>query len=203
MAHRRSFRGRVSESQRRKKLWGPFVAFPRASNGSGTQQTFMSPSIQLSYAGGTGSKIFSDSSGSVFQAGVSGIDPESTLLRIRGSLQLPKNEFEAEAVDAGTTTIAFGIGVLESGAALLGAFPNPATTEGSDWDGWMFYRSQNSGTVDSAGSIVDVKAMRKIQSGYSLVFVFGGSKVAYTDGDNATLDPSSAQFTSRGLFLLP
>jgi len=151
-------------------------------------------------AGGVLASPQGQSLGFVFSAGQTGLDvrPESTLLRIRGSLQMVKNSVQAVLLE----TQAFGIGVMETTAALLGAFPNPASPSGADWDGWMFYRSLMSGIVDATGSVIDVKSMRKIQSGYSLIFVSGS--YAVTTDDSATQAPAIvSQLVARGLFLLP
>jgi len=151
-------------------------------------------------AGVPGASPQQQSLGYVFDAGQTSFDvrPESTLLRIRGSLGLEKNS----EVGVELFVHAFGIGVMETTAANLGAFPNPASPLGADWDGWMFYRSIHSSVVDAAGSIIDVKAMRKIQSGYSLIFV-AGVYASTVDDSNATAPAINAQFTGRGLFLLP
>jgi len=161
MAHRRGgFRGRgISDSQRRKKLWSPI--FGPASELDLANVGDDSPT--LNYDVGPGPVLTSPQAQAQAYVGTTqdfaGIDPESTLLRIRGSLILPKNIFGGIA---GIETFAFGIGVMETGAAQLAAFPNPATVAGAAWDGWMFYRSINSSVVDAASTTVDVKAMRKI-----------------------------------------
>jgi len=198
MAHRRgSFVRRVSPAQRRKKAWAAFRAFPQSTT-SGTVAT----SIILNFSGNTDgvSNPGVASFGYVFPTGKESgaLDAESTLIRIRGSLILDKNvvgatEFEAHA---------FGIGVMETGAALLGSFPNPASPEGSNWDGWMFYRSISTAVLDAEASIVDVKSMRKIESGYSLIFV-AGVHVTTDDDSVPAIAGVNAEFTSRGLFFLP
>jgi len=201
MAHRRGssrFRG-ISDSQRRKKVWGPLTAFAVDEDASVSGEQSNTLNFQLS-VGATLPGTQSRSIGYVFGVGgADAIQPESTLLRLRGSLQMDKNSIAGDGIE----TFAFGIGVMEVGAALLASYPNPATPEGSNWDGWMFYRSLNSGVIDAASTFVDVKSMRKIQSGYALVLVSGQSKAPFTVGGNATLGAMSAQFTSRGLFLLP
>jgi len=94
---------------------------------------------------------------------------------------------------------AFGIGVMsEIAAQELAAIPNPATATGYDWDGWMFLRQSDTTAVDPAGTIVDVKAMRKWHSGDAIVFVAG---MATTTG--AGLSGVPFGFSLRGLFLLP
>ncbi len=210
MAHRFRGRGRgISQSQRRKKLWSTFSAEPATNQGVPGTSGLLATTIQLGVAAVTaaGPGIAAQASvGVVFSLGQAPatIGPESTLLRLRGSLTLDKN-----AVDPGNTiddviqTNAFGIGVMESGAALLGAFPNPATPEGADWDGWMFYRSINTSILDAEGSVIDVKSMRKIQSGYSLIFVFGTQAVPFDTDDTATAPAVLSILTARGLFLLP
>jgi len=200
---RRAFRGRgISQSQRRKKLWAPFAALPTTSGGAAIGTTpgnivnFSLPTIPAGSAPGASASL-----GFVYDAAVDGIDPESTILRIRGSLFQDKNSVSSASGEF--TTFAFGIGVLELGAAGLGAWPNPATPAGAEWDGWMFYRSINTSILDAEGTILDVKAMRKVQSGYSMIFVYGSQ---YTSSVNANLVADldgAAQLTARGLFLLP
>ncbi len=181
---RRFSRGRgISQSQKRKKLWSPLSGQP---TGEGLVNDNVNESVTLNFpvpadvaapgAAAFGSLAFVFPTGN----GDGDIPPESTLLRIRGTIKLDQNVAEDGATaNDGIETHAFGIGVLESGAADLGAFPNPASPDGSAWDGWMFYRSLNAPVVDAAGSGMDVKSMRKIQSGYSLVLVYGVYKVGY------------------------
>jgi len=121
---------------------------------------------------------------------------ESTILRIRGALTVPKSTYTTSPT--GTIIFAFGIGIVSDEAASALAVPNPATASGVDWDGWLFLRQSNQSTVEAQATIVDVKAMRKWQSGQSIIFVAGlASELA--SGTNA-LDFG---FSLRGLFLLP
>ncbi len=203
MAHRRgTFRRGISQSQRRKKLWSSFSVFPTDSGGSGTipglVMNFDPPTIPVGSAAGTNSAF-----GYVFPAqnDAISIPPESTVLRIRGSLNQDKNT--ADSATGEFNTFAFGIGVMETGAAFLASFPNPATRLGSDWDGWMFYRSIFTGILDANASVADVKAMRKLQSGYSLVFVYGQEYNSRLDAVSTIAVTGLAQLTARGLFLLP
>jgi len=199
MAHRRgSFRPRISDTQRRKKLWVGFNALASDGQNQGTDTTlllsFQTPSSVIV------GNVAESSAGFFFPTGKTAgfIDSESTLLRIRGSLELPKITQVANEY----TVVAFGIGVLETGAATKGAAPNPASPTGAGWDGWMFYRSQYQGALDANAGIVDVKAMRKIQSGYSLVFVLG-LHVTTDDGIPPAQSSVGGFFSARGLFLLP
>jgi len=193
MAHSsRSFRPRgVSQSQRRKKAWTQVSGFPSPAG-------VLNSTLILGLSGGGGPPSpFSEVSG-VFYPPQVGLLPESTIIRLRGSLNLPKNT----ASGVQTTTLAYGMGVMESGAAALGAFPNPASPEGADWDGWMFYRSLNSAVLDAASTVVDVKSMRKVQSGYSFIIVFG--QYVQTNDDSVTAPIShQSELTARALVLLP
>jgi len=127
------------------------------------------------------------------------IPAESTILRIRGSLEVDKNSATANEV----STFAFGIGVIERTAAEAGVVPNPASPEGANWDGWMFYRSSQLPTVEAQASIVDVKSMRKLQSGNALIIV-AGSHIAEEVSGTATLAPAiDMSFNGRFLLLLP
>jgi len=189
MTHRRgSFvRGRgISDSQWRKKLWGAFVL-------SASPAGVTTPTIRL-VPSMTGGASPTEAVASVVFA----TQPEATMLRIRGSLNLEKNDVTAIEIK----TLAFGIGVMETGALNLGSAPNPASPDGSDWDGWMFTRSINTSILDANAAIVDVKSMRKIQSGYSLFFAAGVYSMTTDDSVTTNLSPAF-EFTARGLLLLP
>jgi len=191
MAHRRgSFvgRGGISQSQRRKKAWGGFSVADSPTD-------VVTQLIELNVTLPGVSTPEEAVQGVAF---TSGIPEESTLMRVRGSLLLTKSDFTGPLRE----TFAFGIGVLETGAALLGSFPNPASPSGANWDGWMFYRSLTTAILDAEASIMDVKSMRKIQSGYSLVFVLGGHAMT-TDDSVPSVSGGNAQIIARGLFLLP
>ena len=129
------------------------------------------------------------------------VPPESTLLRLRGSVNMPKNVAAAPA-GVENENFAVGIGVMEIGAALLGAFPNPASPEGGAWDGWMWYRSQQQGNLDANSGIVDIKSMRKVQSGSSIIFV-GGTFAARSDDQASGTTEANIQINLRALILLP
>jgi len=121
---------------------------------------------------------------------------ESTILRIRGSLTVPKSDYSS--LSTAVFVHAFGIGIVSDAAAEALAVPNPATATGYDWDGWLFVRQSNQSTVESQATIVDVKAMRKWRSGDSIVFV-AGSATSLIAGTPAV----EFGFSLRGLFLLP
>jgi len=190
MAHRRggSFRGRggISESQRRKKTW---VAFSIGSNVSNGMSIFTG-----STAGVAGSSLGLI----VFQADLTAGFTESTLMRVRGSVLIPKSVPSAAVGATGDEVYGFGIAMVADEAAAVGAVPNPASAEGVNWDGWMFIRSNVVTAVDAEGTILDSKAMRKFGGGQSLVFVAGVS----TD-DPAGSSGLQVEFVGRGLFLLP
>jgi len=190
MAHRRgSLRGRVgiSDAQRRKKAW--FDLSPLPAQGEDIACGAIAPAVLVAPGQSTALLVFPSSENAALA--------ESTLLRIRGWLEVPKTVTQASA--GGTACNAFGIGIVTDSAALVtDGVPNPATSSGASWDGWMFLRSSNQSPVDITGSIVDVKAMRKWKSGDSIVFVAGlaTDNAAGASGDNF-------QFSLRGLFLLP
>jgi len=186
MARSRSaFRGRgISETQRRKKQWVDMNALPSLGEDiSGSELT--PPSL-----------VAAGASVRVLQFPAQGGFSESTILRIRGVLSVPKSNWNDMPADS--DGFAFGIGIVSDQSAEALAVPNPATATGYDWDGWLFIRTNHTIPVDPAGEIVDVKAMRKWQSGNSIVFVAGmaTSKVAGLAGQ-------SFNFSLRGLFLLP
>ena len=200
MAYRsRSFRRGISDSQRRKKSWiqvtGPATQ-NEANPGTGLDQT---PAMRLPIPAivpvtstqGASVGLFSDPI-------LDKVPAESTILRLRGSINLPKNQYATAVMN-----YALGIGVMEATAAALGAFPNPASPEGGVWDGWMFYRSQQASALDANASIFDVKAMRKVQSGQAIIVVFGEYAVQV---DGTLLPPIAevfCEFNMRGLILLP
>jgi len=165
MAHRRgSFRGRggISESQRRKKAWAGLTNFGTDDLNAVTLQP-----VSLGAPGASLDLTFFDpASGGTLTL------EESTILRIRGIVDVPKSVLALDGANA-TTIAAFGIGFVTTQAAQAGAVPNPATVLGADWDGWMFLRSSTQSPVDIQGTMMDVKAKRKWRSGESLVFVAG------------------------------
>jgi len=186
MAHRnRNFGGRggISDSQRRKKSWR---SLPQGL-GSEPNGFFLQ----------TASAALPDNHTTVlFFSTTNNPDiAESTILRIRGFLEVQKTS----SLVGGTDAYAFGICVAsEHSAAVVDGVPNPASAEGADWDGWMFLRSSTEVAVDIQGTIVDVKAMRKIKSGDALCLVAGFSTNNSSGGPVGTFVGSL-----RGLFLLP
>jgi len=203
----RGFRGGrrvgISESQRRKKSWiqvtGPSVA--ANSNTQGGQTPNMVLRLQ---AISTDQDGFGQSIGLFSDPTLDKVPAESTILRIRGALNLPKNTIQTLG---GTTDFntnhAIGIGVMEATAAALGAFPNPASPDGGAWDGWMFYRSAQQGALDSNAGIVDVKAMRKVQSGEAIIVVFGRYITNNEQTPIVVLQDELAEINIRALILLP
>jgi len=181
---RSTFRRGISETQRRKKAWIDMNP---------------GPAIGEDLSGGAifaPSHVGADEGVTVLQFPSQAGFLESTILRIRGSLLVPKSSYSSSAF--GTEITAFGIGIVSDEAAAASAVPNPATATGYDWDGWMFVRQAATTPVDPAGEVVDIKSMRKWQSGQSIVFVAGTatSNVAGMAGSNISM-------SLRGLFLLP
>jgi len=187
MAHR-AFRGRsvgISEAQRRKKSWFALSDASLATEPNGFSLT--APGL---VAAGESQQAL------IFGTNTNPTFAESTILRIRGYVDVPKS------TDAGPTlrnVFAFGICVLpELSAQVLNGVPNPATVQGQDWDGWMFLRVSTQVPLDAVGTMMDVKAMRKLKSGDALVLIAG----------LATDNPAGANGLPilgglRGLFLLP
>jgi len=181
---RSTFRRGISETQRRKKAWIDMNVAPvfgeNISGGGIRPPDLVAPGDSLTLL------QFPSQPGLL----------ESTILRIRGILSVPKSSYGRAA--GGTTSFCFGIGIVSDSAADALAVPNPATATGYDWDGWLFLRQNVTVPVDPAGEIVDVKAMRKWKSGDSIVFV-GGLATSQAAGElGLTFD-----FSLRGLFLLP
>jgi len=187
MAHRRgTFRGRggVSQSQRRKKMW--VNVNPNATDDIAGGELDIPAGVA---PGNTFTSVFLPST-------LNESFRESTILRIRGWLDLEKSTI----TDPPVTVFAFGICMVSDEAAGLGStgsVPNPATISGQDWDGWMFLRSSTQAPVDITGTILDVKAMRKWQSGQSVLFGFGRAS------DAATPTAGVCKFNVRMLLLLP
>jgi len=182
MAHRRfAGRGRgVSDSQRRKKQWTGFKFASDLING------LVLP-IPDSTGSNTAQLVLAQFAldDTPFQ--------ESTLLRLRGSVLVPKSTLSSALIH----TIAFGIGVVTNESAEVAAVPNPATAEGASWDGWLFYRANLAGSLDANATVFDAKSMRKIGSGMSLVFVAGQSQDLGAGASNTEIS-----IIARGLFLL-
>jgi len=185
MAHRRAFR---TSGLRRKKLW---ANLDFTQPGENVAISGFTPADVVA-PGGSVSAIF-------FSANAAPAITESTILRIRGYIDVPKSTSSSIQSAASSTAFAFGIGLITDEAALVAsAIPNPASITGADWDGWMFLRSSTQIPVDVQGTMLDVRAKRKFQSGMSLVFV-AGMETSKVGGD-----VGQAFFGSfRGLFLLP
>jgi len=199
MAHRRTFRGRgISQSQRRKKTWIPITA-PSTIDGLqfGDQSLFVN-----FQAAALGNSISPAGQTVGFLSTVGEFPEESTILRIRGSLVLPKND--VEGTTPGSLNVhALGIGVMERTAAEQGAVPNPASPEGAAWDGWMFYRSTMLPPVEAESSIFDVKSMRKVEGGYAVIIVAGTFMAEDVAAALGTVPAVNVFLNARALVLLP
>ncbi len=203
MAHRRGFRGRgISESQRRKKTWiSAKVAL--SAGGVAGRSSFMT-GLEITTPSGAGAigdtqkagfALVSDPDLTVGEE-VSTLPEESTVLRARGSLLFPKNEIGGSDPGAQATEYAFGFGVTDVRSLVDGSFPGPIVD--SDWDGWMFLRQSTLTPVDSNATMVDVKAMRKIQTGDALFFA-----AEQVSGTTSISPAGLFAFDMRFLILLP
>ena len=175
MVRSRSFRGRgISDSQRRKKTWiSAKVALgaPVAGDAAFTTGIVIETpaTTDIGDIGNAGfALIFAGGSGEGDE--VSSLPEESTILRARGSLLYPNNNVSesAQAPSAQTTTYSFGFGVTDVRSLVGGTVLGPIVD--ADWDGWMFLRQSGLKPLDGNATMVDVKAMRKIQSGDALFF---------------------------------
>jgi len=187
MAHRRSFRsGSTSQSQRRKKSWFSISSYAPGDDLAAialTPPDLVAPGNSLTLLALDG-------------AGTAPSLLESTILRMRGMVDVPKSIIND---NAGSTDItAVGIGFVTNEAAEAGAVPNPATVNGAEWDGWMFLRSSTQPSIDAASTHMDVKAMRKWQTGQSLVIVAGAATARA-----AGFTTDAVRMVLRVLFLLP
>jgi len=117
MAHRRSFGGRgISASQRRKKSWIQVTGPSVDTLGGIAVPDVQTPNMNLFVPVGTNAVagFSSNSSGLFSDPTLDKIPAESTILRLRGSVNLPKNTVGAGAIN----NFAIGIGVMESRAAV-------------------------------------------------------------------------------------
>jgi len=121
---RSTFRRGITETQRRKKSWIDMNVGP--AQGEDVSAGGLTPSALVAPGGEISILQFPSQPGFM----------ESTLLRIRGVLSVPKSTYTS-APD-GTEVFAFGIGVVSDVSAAASAVPNPATAIGYDWDGWLF-----------------------------------------------------------------
>jgi len=197
MAHRRSFTRGISQSQRRKKTWIQLKQLaPSGGEIPGFITTFQSfiPATGPSGNGARAGFIFVTGDGTAEFPLVSNFPEECTILRIRGSLLFPKY---ITSEPLGTTDVATSFGFGVAAITDLDAQSYPAPGSNADWDGWMFKRQSPVSPVDSAGTIVDVKAMRKIKSG-DCFFTMAESVALGTTSTDAQW-----QYDMRLLILLP
>jgi len=189
MAHRRgTFRGRggISEAQRRKKTWLSFGTVGSECVGVSLQP----PDIGV--APGSSVIVSGITSANAASAGFL----EGTIMRIRGSVLVPKS---TTTPGTGNVAIAFGIGFITDEAFAVSAVPNPATAAGADWDGWMFYRTNLAAPLDANAAVMDSKAMRKWQGGTTLAIIAG----ACVDAGSSVGIIGDVQLSVRALILLP
>jgi len=182
---RSTFRRGISETQRRKKAWVDMNA------ATAVGEDLSGGAIKPPDVGSPGDSL------ALLQFPSQPGFTESTILRIRGSLAIPKSTYGDSGQNI-TEIYAFGIGVVSDAAAEALAVPNPATASGYDWDGWLFLRQNSTAPLEPTAEIVDVKAMRKWKSGDSIVFVAGLA----TDSPTGAFGLATS-FSLRGLFLLP
>ncbi len=201
MAHRRGgFRGRgISQSQRRKKAW---IAVKQANTSVTATGSLFTTAIHLETAVTPASSGGQTSSTrALIDEGIQGLGDEvstlpeeSTILRIRGSLLMPKNSIGVAQQVA--DNYSFGFGVTDIRSIVGGSSPLPISDV--DWDGWMFLRQSASVALDSNATILDVKAMRKIKTGDA----FFATAQAVT-GDTTATPVGNFLFDLRLLMLLP
>jgi len=202
MAHRRgAFRGRgISDSQRRKKGWFQLrspIAGVAGANALFTTSIVFEGVDTAATPGDFDTVLFASVSDPSVALGdeQSTLPEESTILRARGSLLFPKNEVSGTPLEV-ASNYAFGFGVTDIRSIVSGVAPGPIID--ADWDGWMFLRQSGVSPVDSEGTMVDVKAMRKIKSGDA--FFMSAQAVS----GNAAVTPGGVWlFDLRLLILLP
>lgn len=202
MANRPRGRG-ISQSQRRKKAW---IAAKLATVTPGSGDSLFSTAIKLTTPIGTVSTAGGNYSASTFAlvndpSAVDGdetstLPEESTILRIRGSMLFPANELGLVPNEMDVQHV-IGFGVTDIRSLISGSFPLPATD--ADWDGWMFLRQSAVAPLDSEGTNLDVKAMRKIKTGDAFFVAAQAMNVA----GGGFVAPASWAFDLRLLMLLP
>ena len=202
MARRGSFRGSrgISDSQRRKKAW---VSIKNILDPSGAQQSNFQTSLVINLPESTaGPGGRAEAFRGVIADPVSGVGDEfstlpeeSTILRVRGSLLFPAHDITATAASVGAQ-YAFGFGVTDIRSIVNGVAPGPIVD--ADWDGWMFLRQSAVADITYPGSVIDVKAMRKIKTGDA--FFMAAQSVT---GFAATAPAEDFTFDLRLLMLLP
>jgi len=176
---RSGFRGRgISQAQRRKKTWVPVGEIISAGQTPGIATSFL---ISLTTPATIGQAtrngfIVMVGDGTGASPLTSTLESESTILRIRGSLLFPKTTFTS-----GTGVqiqFSFGIGITAISDLQAASYPGPISD--ADWDGWMFLRQSGVAPADSVGTMMDVKAMRKINDGEALFVMAEGLNVGAT-----------------------
>ena len=195
------FRGRgISQAQRRKKTWlqvSALVGAGQSSGLGGSLQFEVTTPTQIGSANRDGFIAMSgDGTGdSSFEGS---IPSESTILRIRGSLAFPANLPRTIGnLEVGDNQFNFGIGVSSISDNQATSYPAPISD--SDWDGWMFLRQSAVADITYPGSVVDVKAMRKINDGEALFIMAEG----LTGSSAGTSVDAEWLFDLRVLLLLP
>ncbi len=188
MAHRRgSFRGRAA-TPRRKKTW--VQALLPAGVGVLEQPWIQVPDITPTAEG-----FFRVVD--LFPPGAANenkIPTESTVLRIRGQVTVPKS-----AAAALFTAQAWGVCVLDLPTDPLTSDDIPGPLSAPEWDGWMFIRGPSDQVaVDVQGTMYDVKAMRKVEGGKRLAFV----SELYADAVSGT-PQQMPTYSARVLLALP
>jgi len=175
---RRAFRGRgISQSQRRKKTWVQLkflIAGGAATPGFSTTEAFRitAPSAPDGASARSGT-ISASGSGIGSDPLVSSLPRESTILRVRGSLTFPVSKFDPAALQL-DTAFSMGFGVTQLSDLNIDSYPGPISD--ADWAGWMFLRQGSQAPIDATGTIVDVKAMRKVKTDETFIIMFEAVK---------------------------
>jgi len=197
MARRGSFRGRgISQSQRRKKTWVQIVELVSDTAKPGFTSAFAVDVIGGVLVGESSKAVVILASGDGTGGAplVSVLPDESTILRARGSLVFPKNTASPGQLIKEEFSVGFGVtGLTDTDS---NSYPGPLSDP--SWDGWMFLRQSAVAPVDSIGTAVDVKAMRKIKSGDAFFISFEA-----LNGDGSAPVGGNYIMDLRLLLLLP
>ncbi len=181
MAHRGT-RGRgISQSQRRKKTWVQLNQLIGSGTGSPGRTNVFAITITNSATPGVGVQdgfIAADGDGTGADPLISTLPDECTILRVRGNMTFPAYDLQDPIVAGMASETAFGFGVAALKDLNADSYPGPASE--ASWDGWMFRRAAPVSPVDSIGTVIDVKAMRKVKSGDAFFFMMEQVNISTT-----------------------
>ena len=185
MPHRRFSRG-TSNSQKRKKTWSPLLV---ATGGPlfGTLDVTQVTGLTVQ---------------DLFVFTPQGYVEDGTIIRTHLSGFVGFDKLTVDASQRGYT-FAVGVVLVSPDAATTGgtAVPQPSSTEGATWDGWLAYALigivNQYQFIEPRDMQIDSKAMRKIQNQHLIV------AVSATNGGTSGLGTISYSLAGRNFIMLP